>query len=468
MINNSNHIDNWLQQSAAMGDAPFVNADWLAMQKMLEEKRKRKLMFFWFVILGLAILGLFVFFAINNHYKTSKNHVKDLNNNVANSVAINKNNLENKGHHTVPKIIDSSNKKEITNNIAIPIKVNEAKGFTTPQSNFANNDFAVTPKNISAKIKFIPLKSDELIYQQNSINNNNINSESFNRNNATNKAKKTQQKTTSSDVDNLLNKVNSISRNVYTPEIKYMHNRYIDSLKMFVIEYDSAAAINSLKQTAKTDSIVKDVNKKTIKQSSYIELSAGVALLNIANEMQTGLVKLNYAIPIAKKVYIDISSKAFLFNIDQSQTHKNIISISQTAGTILTRVDSRETIFLINKGVGIEPSFGLHYQLNKVSVGGAINYGFVINKPNITISTADTSTFYFGIPANIKVNNSYSDKDFVGKSFATISLNCAYSFTKKWNIQAIYAYLLKYNRVEGMLDNDRRRNSFYFAIGYRL
>jgi cytoskeletal protein RodZ len=66
MISNNNHIDNWLQQSAAMGNPPFENADWIAMKELLEKKRKKRLLILW-LFAGMLLLGLLFFLLWMNH-----------------------------------------------------------------------------------------------------------------------------------------------------------------------------------------------------------------------------------------------------------------------------------------------------------------------------------------------------------------------------------------------------------------
>ncbi len=477
MINNSNHIDNWLQQSAAMGNTPFDNADWMAMQQLLEKKRKRKLLIIWFVV-GIAILGITLFFLLNMHIVTQQTAIKNENNTTVETEHQNKINIQhtdikrnsvlNNDSITISKKNVDINKNDKKNALTEPVlnKLNDKKSVVK-NDDATNSNKSVNPKAVNKKI--IGIATDKL---NNTYNNTIIKDFAIPK----------KQAAANNNVFDVLNKIENGNNNIvskgYLPEIKYMHNRYIDSLKSTIILKDSTAIVNALKQqTSKKDSTQntnKNNTKKATKQKKYLEVGAGFASLNIGNEMQTGLIKLNYSISILKNLYIDIGSKTFLFNAAQTQTHNNIYDIQQTAGTIDKIIFFKQTTYKINSGLGIEPSIGLHYQVNKIDIGAAFNYGMILNKNNNTQVYTDTMLPTFLLPPTIPANNvkisggDYNSKNFIGKSYSTISVSCAYALSNKWKLQASYGNLFWYNKVEGVLDESKKKSSFYFTVGYRF
>lgn len=461
MMNNGNHIDNWLQQSAAMGNTPFENADWLAMKELLEKKRKRRLLIIWWVagilLLGIILAGMKFYFNPNTKAVQQKQTA-----NISKPKEL---------YDTIKVINQPKQEIIIEKNIDT---IQPAKGADiNSQSN--NHQYAIINGRHSNK-RIVRSATPEK----------NIAIDT-----AENIAKNNSQKNDMPPVQQKINALQHTQRNIaaikntgtpgfnqpvidnnsrtYTPVIKYMHSRYMDSVSTKRVTDDSIAINDTAKKISQEKEVATTKKESKPFPKNYIDVHIGFAQMNIATPLQTGFLQLQYHHAVVKNLYVGVGAKGFLYHNDALQKHSSIYKISPVAGTTLTAVNYRETGYAINKGYAVEPGIDLHYKINKLSIGIAASYGFVINPANTTASYIDSFKFYSPLPAGVKLGGgNYQNNNFIGKSYSNFLVQCSYEVYKKWSLCASYAYLINYNRIEGVVDDNKKRNSFYFSIGYRF
>ena len=459
MIINNNNIDNWLKHSAARGAAPFENADWIAMKQLLEKKRKRRLLTIW-LMAGITTLVI-ILLLIKTNSTPRKTFKGNTNNNLTKNISGSKIEV---GENAVTNIqntiapIDSANglgtdnTKTLKKSLSSTLVTHQANRKNTSKTNsIATSKAGLTSIGSSSKKN----KEDNV----SASNQQTIKTSQRQKNNENNDASK---------MPDLLFAGNSAKKEMST--IIYMHNRYIGSFANTTTTTDSIVIKDTTQKSAKkTDTSQPSNSKKANKFKNYLELGVGYGVMNIGSELQTALIKINYSLTITKNLYVDMGVKGFLFNNNQTQLHKNIYRIAPILGTTNTEVDFKETSYNITKGLGVEPSIGLHYQLKRIDIGGAINYGTILNKPNRVKSFTDSFNFYNPLPLDIKLGGgNYDNDNFMGKRYTTLSFNCTYTLNRKWKLQTSYAYLIWYNKVEGVLDETKKGNSLYFTLGYKF
>lgn len=474
MAENKNHIDNWLIQSAALGEIPFDNADWIEMKKLLESKKKRRFLWIWFVV-ALLLAGLTGYLLLTKNQTTSivnysNNHLK-----VVTVDSITNAKTQAKQQQDSVLLTGEKNKKE-HGDIVIEVVSKNLDLDRKEKSNIKSNTDLTTKhkKDISNTTKQQVLKNknttntqiDVAIARANMVADNDLPQTK----NITPKQ---------GSFNNALSVIDNLQKDKSTPkyqnEIKYMHNRYIDSLARMKTTKDTTANSNVviLPKPASIITAAKNQTKKNnSKAKNYFEINAGYGLMNVGNtNNNTPALQLQYGLEVNKFLHITTSCKGLLFNDATQQVHKNIYRINRQSGTTFTEVDLVETRYIPAKGFAVEPGLGINLSLSKkieLSITGS--FGSVINAVNTVTFAQDTFNFYNGaLPAEIQLGGgTYNPNNFIGKQYINTSAAFSYKLNKKWIVTANVSQQLWHNTVEGVLDSRKKSIGYYFTLGYRF
>lgn len=461
MSNHNNHIDNWLQESAALGNISVAPADWMAMQQLLQQKRKRRFGFFWWYVAGILILlGLLAYYFINKHNNVT----------VPQNISATKSVSQSAYSPDVVINSDTQNISESNINNTDLISTTSKKTKTEILQHVVKNNTTVVKVRKSDTLKTRTTRKTIITNITDAENVKTKSVESFIKDDSKFVLKPTVAPATSAK--NIINKLDALKQATpkYSPNIVYMHNRYIDSLAN---KKDSNLAIvtdttKKSKPSAIATVTTPQKNKKT-SLKSFTQINVGYGVMNTATSLNTGLLQLQYSLNIIKNVFIDITATAMPYSNSNIEKHKNIYRIvPPVPGTAFTEVDIKETSYNIANGFIAEPGIGLHYNYKKFELGAACHYGMVMNSANTTTFIYDTFNFFNPLPASIRLNTAYDENNFVGKKYNTVSLHSSYMITKKWLAQLGYAYTYWYNTVDGVADDNRKRSSFYITVGYRF
>lgn len=453
MSNQFNHIDQWLQQSAQQGNVSFEEAHWLQMKQLLQQKKKRRAFFWWW--LGLSIFILLGAFSllIYNKYNNKSN---------------------------TKSTIFSKQK-----NIHIQEKENELK----KQENI------ISYKNYSntQKSNFYNYQKQESIIKQNTEK---FNKNKFSLNTITKKNHKefTQKKNSQK---NLYNHVieNKYVSNVLNIKHKTKHIKFNNSNEQeisSILNNDSLQVYNlfqkkqlipillknKIPQFILTDSLFKilsiltDTAKKQIlkkKTEKHKKWSLGIGYFtgNLPLESKGLHAQIGYSIPLQKKWALQVSTGIFKFSTAEQQTFKSIPSINPILGTNLVLVNITETRYGIARGLVLQPQLSLIYQIKKIELQIGWSKSFVINGNNFIVQSSDTSIINsLPLPSQLRVNNyTYNNSNFNGKQSSNVSLGVQYAIGKRTQIGIAYQFQISKNTVEGVLDNNKKRNQFLFQYG---
>lgn len=474
MAENKNHIDNWLIQSAALGEIPFVNADWIEMKKLLESKKKRRFLWIWFVV-ALLLAGLTGYLLLTKNQTTSivnysNNHLKVV---------------------TVDSITNAKKQVKLQQDSVLLIEEKTKKEHKDIVSEIVSNNLDLDNKEKS-NIKFktdLTAKHEKdiknITEQQRQQNTNTTNTQidvaiakaNMGADDDLSKPQNIKQQQIS--VNNTLGVIDNLQHNKTIPkyqnEIKYLHNRYIDSLarKKTTKDTTASSAVAILPKPASNIIAAKNQTKKNnSKAKNYFQVNAGYGLMNVGNtNNNTSSLQLQYGLAVNKFLHITTSCKGLLFNDATQQVHKNIYRINRQSGTTFTEVDLVETRYIPAKGFAVEPGLGINLSLSKkieLSITGS--FGSIINAVNTVTFAQDTFNFYNGaLPAEIQLGGgTYNPNNFIGKQYINASAAFSYKLNKKWIVTANISQQLWYNTVEGVLDSRKKSIGYYFTLGYRF
>lgn len=463
MAENKNHIDNWLIQSAALGEIPFDNADWIEMKKLLENKKKRRFLWIWIAI-GLLFTGLAGYLLLTKTQtisivNNSNNHLK-----VVTDDSITDAKTQAKQQQDSVLLTGEKNKKEhgdivskvVSKNLDLDRKEkNNIKSNTDLTTKHKKEISNTTNTQIDVAIARANMVADDDLPQTKNIT---PQQGSFN---------------------NALSVIGNLQKDKSAPkyqnEIKYLHNLYIDSLARKKTTKDTTAS-SAVAISPKPASIITAAKNQTKKNNSkaknYFQINAGYGLMNVGNTNNTSpSLQLQYGLAVNKFLHITTSCKGLLFNDATQQVHKNIYRINRQSGTTFTEVDLVETRYIPAKGFAVEPGLGINLSLSKkIEINIAGSFGSIINAVNTVTFAQDTFNFYNGaLPAEIQLGGgTYNPNNFIGKQYINTSAAFSYKLNKKWIVTANVSQQLWHNTVEGVLDSRKKNIGYYFTLGYRF
>lgn len=453
MSNQLNHIDQWLQQSAEQGCASFEEAHWLQMKLLLQEKKKRRAFFWWWLgLLIFMVLGTFSLFIYNTYKNKSSN--KQLI-----SATHQKIHLLEKGN----EFIRQENMRYYKNDSNI--KRSNFYYYQKQESIRKPNTEKIN-KKVHSLNTIVKKNNKEFKQKNNSLKN--LYShviENKHVNNFLNiKYKTTHIKLNNTNEQEISSRLNNDSLQVFN---SFQKKQLIPILLNYKLP--QLILIDTFHKTSKfiTDTSQKQILKKKTEWPKKWSLGIGYFTGNLPLESKGIHARIAYIIPLQKKWALQVSTGVFQFSSPEQQTFKSIPSINPILGTNLVLVNISETLYGIANGLVLQPQLSLIYQIKKIELEVGWSKSFVTNGNNTAVQSSDTSIINsLPLPSQLRVNNyTYNNSNFNGKQSSNISIGLQYATSKRTKIGIAYQFQISKNTVEGVLDNNKKRNQFLFQYG---
>jgi hypothetical protein len=443
MNSGKNDMDQWLQQSAEMGNAAFREVDWQHMQQLLQPKKKRRFIVFWWLLALLIGAGVTAYLFLANDQKANqakKEFTVESNDKL---VEQRKNVNDN---DSSAKISNRDKQQGDYGSSGKPISLTRENPMHSTNEKQGLEDRKIKLLNIQKQQK-------QITFRKPSIEN------------------KTQQRNTKAAIDVLTVQASFIpkhtSENASTNETeKHQQFKQGEFAKLELnLSIDAIKIVDSI---SKKD-LPKDtpINKKK-KQSNKNEWSfaAGYYTGNIPLDSKGINAKLEYSIKLGS-CYVQPSLGASTFNTKEEQVHKQTI-VKPPTGTTSTEVDTRTVYFTPVNGFTLHPSLAIGWQTKRIKLFTGVQQNIVLNGSNNTSRVQQDSAFYPVLPPGIVTTKAYDASLFNGSKSMSLKFGIKYNVGKRLFATIEYSSLLDYNTVEGIVDEKKKRTAISLLVGIRL
>ncbi len=515
MNSGKNNMDQWLQQSAEMGNAPFREADWQHMKHLLQPERKRRFIAFWWwlgLLLGIGILCIWVT-SHNKGHRNSRLQSTQEKNNVhlpeAQSTITGHKQQVNKPLDSLTQATTEENKQAnkreydtIGQAFMLQEKGRQYKTPITASNGQLNKETPnemgrasstkkekqyrkLTTTNITKTHPVTEPATDSM-----SVLSKRKQSGSFTAKSNTQwsrRAKKqlahpsytdstqiaeTSFKTSKANTDMLM--MDAIARNQGTKagmaqeQDKLLGQGQIISIGLNIQTSDKEKVMDNVSSvTNPKDSSITKKQQHNKKYTAQWLLAAGYYTGNIPVQTNGPIIRLTYSFPI-KQFSINPSFSLASFHTTKQQTYTGITQIRRFPGTTFVQVLTKQVNYVPGNGAILLPGLSIGMNTGKLHWDAGAKAGLVLNSDSRTSSEKIDSLTYTVPPSGLLVNQPYNPSSFNGSRFLALDLGLRYSINKKWHVGISYAQQLSYNKVEAVIDEKKKRAAFAFFLGLRL
>jgi|GEM_PF-5576485 len=479
MNSGRNDMEQWLQQSAEMGSAHFEEGDWEHMKQLLQPEKKRRFLVFWWLLGLLVGVGVICFLLMENgkgHPKRMAQEREESKQGIKQKESDNQSldfqeGLVNKQARSIKK---QREEIEVVDSLAYPVKEQER------YSNDGIDSAAIRHSTIrTTRDKKSVVQSRIKQEQQQTLKGNGQFTAKKKKRIAFKKITGNRQISKVITPTSSYNKgmemfIDSIERsNSNKSSIAEQYKPFeLGQLAKINFNLPSFFTERKMDSTAKVnypnDSSTAKKQEQKKKQKSEWLLGAGYYVGKVPVKSNGISIKLMYSFPI-KHFSINPSLAIHQFHPTEQQQHDAITKVTPNPGTTFTLVNTKQTIFKPANGITVSPALSIGYKVKKWNISIGASKSFLFNGNNKTIKTRDTFSFYAApLPASVKVTPPYDASSFNGKQSVTADIGLRYSIRKRWHIGINYMQQFWYNKLEGIVDEKKKRTALAFYLGIRL
>lgn len=440
-------MEQWMQQSAETGNVPVKEADWQQMKQLLQPEKKRRFIFLWWLI-GLLLVGAALLLTWQSSNEKSK---------PSNSVIVNNNNTK-----------ENQNKKNEVNKD----KPSSPKAGSEIQTGDKNKNALSTPLEKENQEKKTPHTSASTVIKQKAGSNNKAAaSTDANKKEPEHKEPPQEKGSNGAEDKNIVTiitntaqapvQITATTNTHEAPRVDAPGNKQTDT----VLANDKSKNDNiALKQPGDSTAVKK---KSKNKKGEWL-LSAGyyTGAMPVKAKGLVARITYNYSL---KHFTIHPSLYIQQFSPRELQQYNGITRITQNPGTTFIMLNTRTVTFSPANGIILAPALSVGYNFKKLNLSIGANKGVVINSNNKVISTVDTISFSAApLPATIKVTPPYNSSGFNGKKYTALDIGLRYSLPRKIHLGINYAKQIGNNKLEGIVDDKKKRAALFFYFGLKL
>ena len=452
------HIDEWLQQSAASGISPFDEAHWQQMKALLQPKKKRR--FFWCWWVGLFVVGCAVFvLKVNKVDKVDKVDEVNTVNGVNTGGEVDKVNGVDKVS-TVYKVNKANADEKVggVNKVNTVDKVNSINTKTDSSNSLAARHKKYSSKN-KIKTKIVVGETDELdgnalakkkrlvkhkAHQQTSIQNAAVDS--------------VNNETVIGFIDRKDGDIAKKSEFVNDTRLIKKENANVDTSKKIIVP-----KINDSTHSAPNN------KSKKVKLKSYWVADIAASAGKIPFDSKSFSLTAGRAFVFGKNFSLQLMAASGYVFTNEKQVFTQLSNITRQPGTVFYVANQKTVMFEPGNSYSINGGLAFSHHYKKWELGLGTNAAMLFkNKSNI-LKTVDTFTFFQTQPTNVNVGSAeFNGSEFNGKKYLLGNVSIQYDFSKKWYLGFRYQQQLWRSTVEGIADDKIKRIAAEFFLGIKF